>query len=600
MKKLLLVLCCILCVNAVHARVTIVQILEAGTISDDFVTLYLDNGEIVQVNPHDDELLARLRALHQAQRPLELTRISQNSDRPDLVTAAHEAPRSGHKEMFSPERLREQAFSTTDPLEKANITLLPTYQAAQTLMDQLRGDTGDDSQCYNRAHVWTYETLANSNVNLGKTWIFFSQKYIKEFSYKWWFHVAPYARVNDANQTYVLDRGFTRVPYNLVNWKNLFMKNQADCPVITNYLDYETAQDSAYCYLMFSSQYYWQPYQLRNLATRTERTWGYRRANLEIAYEDALIRWDQTMPELASVPSVNVPPTVVVAPVPGPTPTPSWTPRVEVPRYYAPIRANFTKGTEVIDENNRRAVVIGQMNSLEVVIQYEGSSMTAIKLTTQLGARVSAFLAFKREVEIIDENNNFGEIREVYSNGVALIDYDDYSDQYVRLSERVGYAVRSLGGFTKGQSIIDRFNNTGHVQRLYSNGVIVFDKDGTRRSNLLTISEISAEVSNLQGYRRGASVIHRGLMAQVRSVFASGQVLIDYEARGYSDGVVLVHELGLEVSTYLGIARGDTVVYGELLAKVLHVFNDGTALIDYRDRGYSDSVVAVAQLRKVR
>ena len=609
MKKIILILGFSLFVSSVKAEVSIVSIHEAGTLSKDHVALFLENGEIVHIDKNDTALVTQVKKIFATHKKIQLTRVSQNLNHPDLVVAVEVSSddlstiNSANKEMYSPERFSTVGFTTNNPLEKANITILSTYQEAQTIMDKLRRDTGDESQCYNRAHVWTYETLANSQVTLGKTWIFFTQKYIREFEYKWWFHVAPHATVNDANQTYILDRGFTTVPHNLVNWKNIFMRNQAECPVITNYLDYDNNQDTSYCYLMFSSQYYWQPYQLKNLAANASRSRGYRRANLPIAYTDAIANWDRQIPVLAGAPEDEreTPETRTSDnrashrdwPVVRPEP------RVETPNYYPALRVRFSKGAEVIDESYRAGEIIGIIDQDEVLIQYNNSRETAVKHVSYLGLRVESFLTFRNGTEIIDEQNKLGEIRKLYSNGVALIDYDSYSDGYVRLSNRIGYETRQLRGFTRGQSIIDSSNSTGHINRLFSNGFFLFDKDGTSTNYISSIAEISYEVSTLRGYRSGTKVIYGDATGKVKTLFANGQILVDFD--NYRDSFVSVDQLAMEVSSSLGFARGNRVLFrGNLLAEIKRVYSDGRAYIDFNERGYADALVAIAELRRVR
>ena len=84
----------------------------------------------------------------------------------------------------------ERYFRT--PLDHYTVHQYRKYEQAQALMNDFRRDTLNSSQCYNRAHVWTYEAFKKYNIYMGKMWIFYTDKYIREFNNKWWFHVAPY------------------------------------------------------------------------------------------------------------------------------------------------------------------------------------------------------------------------------------------------------------------------------------------------------------------------------------------------------------------------------------------------------------------------
>lgn len=99
-----------------------------------------------------------------------------------------------------------------------------------------------------------------------KMFIFYTRKYIREYDFQWWFHVAPYTyvKIQEANEQRILDRTFAREPLAVKSWTDIFMKNKVDCSVITKYSDYENHQESQYCYLYKASMYYLQPLDLEN------------------------------------------------------------------------------------------------------------------------------------------------------------------------------------------------------------------------------------------------------------------------------------------------------------------------------------------------
>ena len=66
------------------------------------------------------------------------------------------------------------------------------------------------------------------------------------------------------------------------------MQNKAFCPVVTDYQDYERHPNAEYCYLMYSSQYYWQPWQLEKLSKEGQHFWGYKKSELYTTYKNAL------------------------------------------------------------------------------------------------------------------------------------------------------------------------------------------------------------------------------------------------------------------------------------------------------------------------
>lgn len=136
----------------------------------------------------------------------------------------------------------------------------------------MRRDYQRESQCYNRAHIWSYEEYNRSGLKSNKLFLFFTTRYIRNYRYHWWFHVAPMVYVGDSEQFNwrVLDRRYTSGPLSTKNWTNIFMKNRATCPVVYNYSDYRNHQQSKDCYLIPTSMYFWQPRDIE----RQERT-GY-------------------------------------------------------------------------------------------------------------------------------------------------------------------------------------------------------------------------------------------------------------------------------------------------------------------------------------
>jgi hypothetical protein len=301
------------------AEYKIEQLFENGEYLDGHVSLFLDNGEIVHFSKNSSELLSKARSAFENERQIEITKVSNSSSQADLITdiynpADKQLPvvLNTQKEMYSHQRFNEIRFSSQNALEHAGVTKVATYNDAQSLMDQFNGETDEDSQCYNRAHMWSYESLVKNKVSLGKIWIFFTKKYIRENKYKWWFHIAPYTEVAADGQKYILDRGFTLIPYNVQNWKNLFITTKANCPVITKYSEYSKNQYAEDCYLMYSSQYYWQPWQLKSLERKGYRTWGYKQKDLRITYRNALTKWDGHIPELLSTDEAPIENTPVV------------------------------------------------------------------------------------------------------------------------------------------------------------------------------------------------------------------------------------------------------------------------------------------------
>jgi hypothetical protein len=146
-------------------------------------------------------------------------------------------------------------------------TIIDSQEKAEEIFKNLRDNPHSRSQCYNRAHVWVYESKQFYDINSMKAFLFFTRKYIRQYNFGWWFHVAPLAlvKMGDEIEEKILDNSFTTGPTSVKSWTDLFMRNKANCPVISRYSEYELNQESNYCYIQKQSMYYVQPLDLDNL-----------------------------------------------------------------------------------------------------------------------------------------------------------------------------------------------------------------------------------------------------------------------------------------------------------------------------------------------
>lgn len=165
-------------------------------------------------------------------------------------------PKKKHKQLFSP----SEDFYVP--------TIVESVVLAETYFEESR-EVELTSQCFNRAHVWSYEWFKNHGVLSNKTWIFFTRRYIREFEYNWWFHVAPSIAVKDGDvvREKVMDKEFSSHPQNIKAWTDMFMRDKASCPRVQKYSDYANYPESESCFLMRSSMFFHQPFDLETHET---------------------------------------------------------------------------------------------------------------------------------------------------------------------------------------------------------------------------------------------------------------------------------------------------------------------------------------------
>ena len=108
-----------------------------------------------------------------------------------------------------------------------------------------------------------------------KIFLFFSDRYIRDYNFKWWFHVTPmtYVKTSGGVEERVIDKEWMDGPVSMRTWTDNFMKNKASCKRIEFYSQYENQKGEEFCYLLPANMYYWQPRNLEEYErSRNERT----------------------------------------------------------------------------------------------------------------------------------------------------------------------------------------------------------------------------------------------------------------------------------------------------------------------------------------
>ncbi|MBA2405343.1 MAG: hypothetical protein H0V66_11275 [Bdellovibrionales bacterium] len=225
--------------------------------------ILLTSGHVARLKPTKNKTQNNFEQIKKAQQWLDVTLNAKNEIERFTVTAAA-SDLSGKANLVQPL-----------PNEDYVPTVIPSMEEARAIFRQARY-VNKDSQCFNRAHIWSYEWFVNNNVNSNKTWIFFTRRYIRKFKFEWWFHVAPSVRVMEDGivKEKVMDVKYSRGPLNLKNWTDIFMRDDAVCPRVETYSDYANYPESGTCFYMRSSMYYYQPVDIES-----QETWGTMKPN---------------------------------------------------------------------------------------------------------------------------------------------------------------------------------------------------------------------------------------------------------------------------------------------------------------------------------
>jgi hypothetical protein len=144
-------------------------------------------------------------------------------------------------------------------------TVLNSYTDANAVFRGMNRSWRNNTECTDRAHIWSYEEWRRRGLISRKVFLFFTNTYIRRYNYHWWFHVSPYTLVNSSNGIveYVLDRRYTSTPRTMKSWTDLFIRSRRNCPV-TTYRHYRENKNSVeHCFAVKSNMYNRLPYHVR-------------------------------------------------------------------------------------------------------------------------------------------------------------------------------------------------------------------------------------------------------------------------------------------------------------------------------------------------
>ncbi len=253
MRSLLVLIFCLFSsfVMAQSEFSTQIHDIDMGESGQDQPLIYLSTGQVVTYPVGDKSVFDRLKNAIKTKAWFVLT-INEQREIIDI------------KDFTPPPSFEISSIKSMVNDENFTPSILKDLDQARGFFYEARTDAKPESQCYNRAHVWTYEWRTKKNLYSSKAWIFFTRRFIRKYKFEWWFHVAPMVHVvHDGKvRERVMDVKYARGPLKLKQWTDIFMRDNADCPVVEKYSDQALHPESVTCFLMKSSMYYYQPVDL--------------------------------------------------------------------------------------------------------------------------------------------------------------------------------------------------------------------------------------------------------------------------------------------------------------------------------------------------
>lgn len=242
----------------------IVDVLAPQASGESYQVLSAQDGRVYEIDATDSGLVARVEKLRSSGTPVRMTLEGDRVVAADEITGVARAEYADSLEGAETSVLRGELGETSrDHLVAPHVnaagyevSALATVAEAATLFDGLES-LSSKSQCYQRAHLWSLQMWNQRQIKSKKVFLFFTRRFIRQYRYKWWFHVAPF--VSAAGQETVLDPTFTHGPLEMRAWTDSFVTSHAACPEVSTYAEYENNQEAQHCYTLKLPMYYYQP-----------------------------------------------------------------------------------------------------------------------------------------------------------------------------------------------------------------------------------------------------------------------------------------------------------------------------------------------------
>lgn len=253
-------------VFAINEITSQVHDIDYGTGPNDQILILLTSGDVVKLH-HSREMLNE-----KFKKSISKKIWYQFSiDKERFITNAKEA---------TPTVEKEEKFQLDSPESPFNYipTTVKDMETAQRYHNEARYNP-KESQCFNRAMVWSYEWWINHSLKSNKLLIYFSRTYIRKYDFEWWFHIAPYIHVIENGKVVerVMDIKYSSRPLEFQKWANIFLRNDAPCPVITKYSEYADYPYTGDCFFQRTHMYTYQPADLQMY-----EAWGYEKNNFRM------------------------------------------------------------------------------------------------------------------------------------------------------------------------------------------------------------------------------------------------------------------------------------------------------------------------------
>lgn len=223
---------------------TTIHSIDLGQIKESHMIRF-DNGRVGFLEKEKSDVLNKIKKAHDENQMIKVE-LDQNNNIYDSRILASSF-------METSEAV---SFATFKP------TVLKDINSAIRMFNKMRKNYTQKGECFNRAHIWTYEQHKQTNTNMMKIFMFFTEKYIRKYKFKWWFHVTPMIYVKNLESPRTMDRRYSGGPRQVKTWSDTFVKTKRACKKVEKFDDFWLNQNVEDCFHIHASMYYVMPRDL--------------------------------------------------------------------------------------------------------------------------------------------------------------------------------------------------------------------------------------------------------------------------------------------------------------------------------------------------
>ncbi len=133
-----------------------------------------------------------------------------------------------------------------------------------------------------------------------------------------------------------------------------------------------------------------------------------------------------------------------------------------------------------------------------------------------------------------------GKIKEIFTNGIVKVDFDNYSNDLFANAENIAVAIKQketeLGVLKSGERVHHQSYRTGVIKEIFTNGIVKVDFDNYSQLFWISDSNLAPKVKNYkvkdQNFQEGSKIFHHSYKSgTVKEIFASGILKVDFKSQ---------------------------------------------------------------------